>query len=239
MSPYEEQSVDAAGLTEDRVLRVPKRFLWLAALPLAFIVGLGAGYLFWGGDRSAPATVGRPEVAGQEVTRLEVSADDDPALGPPDAAVTLIEFSDFQCPYCTKFHQETFRPLMQAYEGRLRFVYRDFPVLGPESVTAAMAANCAGEQGGYWEFHDLLFNGGRQLGRSTYLSYAGQVGLDETALAACLDSERFREEVLADARDATALGVNGTPTFFINGLPLVGAQPMSSFVRLIDQELAR
>lgn len=238
MAPDDGQTVSDAGPTEDRGLPVPWRFSWVAALSLAFIAGLSAGYLFWG-DRSAPATVGRPEAATQEVTRLEVSADDDPALGPPDAPVTLIEFSDFQCPYCTKFHQETFRPLMQAYEGRLRFVYRDFPVLGPESVTAAMAASCAGEQGRYWEFHDRLFSGTYELGRMAYRRYAEELGLNSEALLNCLDSERFREEVLADARDAAALGVNGTPTFFINGRPLVGAQPLSSFARLIDQELER
>lgn len=222
-------------------MRARWNYVFTAILGLSFLAGLSAGYLIWGRAfySRGPTTALGQGAASQAITRLDVSPDDDPALGPPGAPVTMIEFSDFQCPYCTKFHRETFRPLMGAYPDSIRFVYRDYPVLGPESVEAAMAADCAGEQGTYWEFHDRLFSGGLELGRATYLRYAEELALDVASLADCLDSGRFRDEVLADARDAAALGVTGTPTFFINGIPLVGAQPLSSFVQVIEEELSR
>lgn len=224
----------------------PPRAKWNLApsafLALAGLAGVGAGYLLWGRRTSfspSPAVAPGQGAVSQVTTRLDVSPDDDPALGPPDAPVVMIEFGDFQCPYCTKFHRETFRPLMATYPDSLRFVYRDFPVLGPESVDAAMAADCAGEQGRYWEFYDRLFSGGLELGRATYLRYTEEVALDVALLTDCLDSGLYRDEVLADASAAAALGVTGTPTFFINGLPLVGAQPLSAFVQVVDQELSR
>lgn len=242
LSTDQEPLAGTAALDQEGPLRAKSNFVPIAILSMAGLAGLGAGYLIWGRAvlvGSAPTTGLGQSAASQAITRLDVSPDDDPALGPPGAPVAMIEFGDFRCPYCTKFHRETFRPLMAMYPDSLRFVYRDFPVLGPESVDAAMAADCAGEQGRYWEFHDRLFSGGLELGRATYLGYAEEVGLDVASVADCINSGRYRDEVLADARDAAALGVTGTPTFFINGLPLVGAQPLSAFVQLVDQELSR
>jgi protein-disulfide isomerase len=128
---------------------------------------------------------------------------------------------------------------MAAYPTQIRFVYRDFPITSAESLVAAQAANCAGKQGAYWPFHDALFNGGLGLGAEAYQAYAKQLNLDASALAACIASGGEKAEVEADAHAAADLGVSGTPTFFINGIPLVGAQPLAQFRSVIDAELNR
>lgn len=230
---------------------------------MAFALGLAVGYILWGPDPlgsstsattpapnpgagAAPAgpNPANPSISRQPQappTRLEVSVDDDPARGPEDAPIVIIEFSDYECPFCKKWRVEVYDILFEQYGDVVRFVYRDFPIqsIHPEAVPAAVAANCAGEQGKYWEFHDLLFLGGRELGRDTYLAYAEQLGLDMEAFIPCLDSEEQRQEVLADFNDGVRLGVRGTPTFFINGIPVVGAQPFPVFQNIIEQELQR
>lgn len=210
--------------------------LVLALVPLACVLGVAIGYLLWGRPTPVPESLAGPADPGAP-PRLAVSVDDDPALGPEDAPITIIEFSDFNCPYCRKFHAETFPLLMAAYPDQIRFVYRDFPVTSAESYVAAQAANCAGRQGAYWEYHDALFTGGLGLGRDAYQAYADRIGLDSAAFSACLDEGAEAAEVESDAREAASLGVNGTPTFFINGIPLVGAQPLINFRSVIDGEL--
>jgi protein-disulfide isomerase len=218
------------------VLRFRRSHVYAALLPLTFVVGLATGFLFWGREtQSPPAPV--PAAAAQAPTRLEVSVDDDPSLGPADAPITIVEFSDFNCPYCGKWHVETFQPLLAAYPGQIRFVYRDFPITSAESLVAAQAAHCADDQDAYWAFHDALLSGELDLGRQAYEEYATRLGLNVEALLACIDSEKYRDEVEADARYAASLGASGTPTFFINGLPLVGAQPLAQFQAIIDKEL--
>ncbi len=217
-------------------LRFRRSYVYAALLPLTFVVRLATGFLFWGREtQSPPAPV--PADAAQAPTRLEVSVDDDPSLGPADAPITIVEFSDFNCPYCEKWHVETFQPLLAAYPDQIRFVYRDFPITSAESLVAAQAAHCADDQDAYWAFHDALLSGGLDLGRQAYEEYATRLGLNVEALLACMDSEKYRDEVEADARYAAGLGASGTPTFFINGLPLVGAQPLAQFQAIIDKEL--
>jgi protein-disulfide isomerase len=227
-----------SGKNESRGDRLSfkRSHVYSALIPLAFVVGLATGFLFWGRTPAAPA----PSVAAggtQAPTRLEVSTDDDPSLGPADAPITIVEFSDYNCPYCEKWHVETFQPLMAAYPDQIRFVYRDFPITSQESMAAAQVAQCAGEQDAYWSFHDSLLSGGLELGRDAYEQYATRLGLNVEALLGCLDSGKYNDEVQADARYAAGLGVSGTPTFFINGLPLVGAQPLSEFQSVIESEL--
>ncbi len=232
-------------------------FLQFQLVPtiLAFALGLAVGYILWGfaGSRGPrrfayPSSPSNGAPAAQQApaqtptpTRLEVSVDDDPARGPEDAPIVMIEFSDYECPFCKRFRVEVYDQLFETYGDKLRFVYRDFPIqsIHPEAVPAAVAANCAGEQGKYWEYHDLLFLGGRELGQETYLAYAEELDLDMEAFQACLESEEQRQEVLDDFNDGVRLGVRGTPTFFINGLPVVGAQPFAVFQQVIEQELAR
>lgn len=189
-------------------------------------------------SRASPATqqiVGQPTVPAV----VDVSVDDDPARGPEDAAVTIIEFSDFQCPYCGRFFQQTLPQLMAQYGDRIRFVYRDFPLdqIHPFARGAAIAAECADDQGKFWEYHDLLFSNQQALSGADLKSYADRLGLDTEAFAACVDDSRYNDEVNADLRDGLQAGVTGTPTFFINGRRVVGAQPLQTFQAIIDELL--
>ena len=172
----------------------------------------------------------------QGQVRLEIDEDDDPVLGPDNAPITIVEFSDFRCPYCQRFRIETLDQLLAAYPGQIRFIYRDFPVVG--GFEAAVASECADEQGEYWAYHDLLFSGeSADLSNETFLAYGETLELDLDAFSSCLDEELIASEVEADAMYAAGLGVTGTPTFFVNGIPLVGAQPMEVFAQIIDAEL--
>lgn len=196
-------------------------------LPVAFMLGLGSGYLLWG----FTTTPG--------VQRVNVSTDGDPSIGPDNAPVTIVEFSDYQCPYCETWYQLTFNRLLAAYPEQIRFVYRDLPLpMHPEALPAAEAAHCAGEQDAYWKFHDALFSGQYTLSRTAYEQYAADMGLDTAAFTACLDDQRYQDEVKADADDAARLGLNGTPSFVINGRILIGALPFEDFKAIIDEELA-
>ena len=221
---------------EGQFITFRRTYLYAAMLPVAFVTGLAVGFLAWGRNQPA-ATAGAQPVAAASQDRVEVDLDDDPALGPLDAPITIVEFSDFNCPYCQRFHQQTFRSLLDSYPDQIHFVYRDYPITTQESFIAAQAAECANEQGEYWAYHDALFSGQYELGATAYRLYAEQVSLDADALLACIDEGRYAEEVQADARYAASLGVSGTPTFFINGIPLVGAQPLSRFTQVIDEEL--
>jgi protein-disulfide isomerase len=182
----------------------------------------------------------KPATAGTtEVKRVTVSTDGDPSIGPQDAPVTIVEFSDYQCPFCASWYQQTFDQLMANYPDQIRFVYRDLPLpMHPEAVPAAEAAHCAGDQGAYWKFHDALFSGQYSLGRAAYDQYAADLGLDTAAFSACLDDHRYKDEITEDAADGTRLGLSGTPSFVINGRILIGALPFAEFKAIIDEELA-
>jgi len=214
-------------------------------LPLTFVVGLSVGYLFWGRPASAEqataVTQAAQAPAGQEqaVQRYEVPDDDDPSIGPQDAPITIIEFSDYECPYCKRWYNEVYLRLREEYADEIRVVFRDFPLysIHPNAEPAAVAANCAELQGMYWEYHDLLF-AGEQLDETTYLQYAEGLGLNLDEFKACLDSEEQVSEIRGDYEYASGLGVRSTPTFFLNGLPIVGAQPYEVFQQVIEQELA-
>jgi protein-disulfide isomerase len=232
MSPTPEATPPPAGKPAEYVT-IRRSHLVLALVPLAGVVGLALGYLIWGRDEPSPAGV----AATAEPRRYQVSIDDDPALGPADAPVKIVEFSDYNCPYCRRFHTETFPELMAAYPDQILFVYRDYPITSAESMAAAQAANCAGKQGAYWPFHNSLLSGDLGLGAEAYQAYAEQLDLDPDALAACIEEGGEQAEIQSDARAASALGVSGTPTFFINGIPLVGAQPLAQFRSVIDGEL--
>jgi len=191
---------------------------------------MGSGYLVWGIEPTpTPVTV----------TRYDVPEDNDPSTGPADAEIVIIEFSDYQCPYCKKWHDEVFSQLLAEYPDKIRFVYRDFPLGGhPEAIPAAVAANCAGEQDKYWEYHTALFSYQYDLGSEAYNQYAIDLGLDVDAFNQCIQENRYYDEVVADYEYAANLGIQATPTFFINGIPVEGALPFDSFKQLIDMELA-
>ena len=172
--------------------------------------------------------------------RVQVSADGAPVRGAADAPVTIVEFSDFECPFCKQTHP-TLKQLLERYPGKVRLAYRDFPLdsIHPQARRAAEAARCASDQGKFWEYHDVLFTQSPQLALEDLRRYAGQVGLDVTKFDGCLAAGVHKAAVQRDLDEGNRLGITGTPAFFINGRTLTGAQPLDAFTRLIEQELAR
>jgi protein-disulfide isomerase len=191
-----------------------------------------------GGGAQAQAAAPVQPTAEPQPT-VEPTVDDDPALGPEDAPVTIIEFSDFQCPYCARFQSETLPQILQNYGDRVRFVYRDFPLTGlhANALKAAEASECAHDQGKYWEYHDLLFQNQSALDVDSLKGYAASLGLDTTTFNSCLDSDQKMDEVRKDEQDGLAAGVQGTPAFFINGQAISGAQPYAVFQEAIEAAL--
>ncbi|MCY4145777.1 MAG: thioredoxin domain-containing protein [Chloroflexi bacterium] len=163
--------------------------------------------------------------------------DDDPYLGAVDAPVVIVEFSDFFCVYCKRHFEQTFVPLLENYGEHIRYVYRDFARLTPESTPAAAAAQCAFAQGRFWEFHRAFFDNQQSLGRDFYIQVAADNQLDMEAYAACLDDNAALDEVGFDGLDGQLAGVQGTPGFFVNGQILSGAQPYRIFERMVQREL--
>lgn len=208
----------------------------------AIALGLGGGYLLWGQKVSKleQALKEAQTQEKQQVRRYDVPIEGNPIYGPDTAAITIIEFSDFECPYCRKWTLEVLPALKQEYGDKVRVVYRDFPLYGlhQNAASAAEAANCANEQGKFWPYHDLLFGGGESFSPAVYEKYASQISLDAAKFKQCLSENRYQKSVEEDYSYAANLGINSAPTFFINGLPVVGAQPFEVFKQIIDKELA-
>jgi protein-disulfide isomerase len=185
---------------------------------------------------------------------IRVSIDDDPIKGSNDAPITIVEFSDFQCPFCSRFHIQTFPLILKEYvdTGKVKFVYRDFPIQSshPNAIPAAAASECAHEQNNYWEYHNALFE--RQTvwnnleisdSINTFKKFAIELGLNEDQFNSCLDSGKYIEEINKDLKDGTNYGITGTPGFLIgnekNGfVKLTGAQPFEAFKKIIDSQLS-
>lgn len=243
-----------ADSAEVMQFQIKRHHFYAAFIPVAFLIGLAAGYLVWG--RAIAVVAASEPQANSELgasptsiatqpgdivaQRYDIPIDaNDPVLGAEDAPITIVEFADFQCPYCQRHAQETYPQLTAQYGDQIRFVYKDFPLISihPEAYPSALAAQCALEQDKFWEYHDLLFTGGLELGPETYTAYAEQLGLDMTEFNACVEEERYADRVQSDYNFASQLGVSSTPTFFINGIAVIGAQPFSVFAEIIDYEL--
>jgi protein-disulfide isomerase len=173
-----------------------------------------------------------------EEPRVQVAATG-PGRGPENAKVTIVEFSDFECPYCSKA-EESVTQVMEKYEGKIRLVFRHFPLsFHAHAPKAAEAAMCANEQGKFWEMHKQLFANRTALAIEDLKKHAGSIGLDQAKFDACLDGDKMKSVVEKDTKDGTEVGVSGTPAFFINGKLLSGAQPFSEFEKVIDAELKK
>jgi protein-disulfide isomerase len=180
----------------------------------------------------------------------DVPIGDAPIRGDKDAPITIVEYSDYQCPFCSRHYEETLPQLLENYieAGTVRYVFKDFPLtsIHPQAPKAAEAARCAREVGGddlYWEMHDVLFEAqgdwsGNPESESVFKGYAGDLGLDQSSFDECLDSGRHAAAVVADLQEGAGFGVTGTPAFYINGQPLRGAQPYEVFVQMIEGLLA-
>jgi len=177
-----------------------------------------------------------------------IGVDDDPMLGSADAKVLIIEFGDYQCPSCRMFWKDIEPRLKKEYfdTGKAKLVFRDFPLMQihPEALLSAMAVDCARDQNKYWEFHDKVFreqyNKGDDVIRmkpADLKKWAKDIKLDSAAFDQCLDSEKYKDEVLKDRADGEAAGVQGTPTFFINGRVMGGAQQYPEYRKVIEELL--
>lgn len=173
-----------------------------------------------------------------EQPRVEVVATG-PAKGPEDARITIVEFSDFECPFCRRA-LPTIAEVLDKYPDDVRLVYRQFPLPGHRRARpAAEAALCAAEQDAFWPYHDRLFANSRELADDDLLRHAEELGLDPTRFAECFEARSFSKQIDADVAAARAAGVSGTPAFFINGLMVSGAKPATDFYEIIDRELER
>ncbi len=226
---------------------VPGSIVLAGVIIAAAVIYNGGGFRRSGGVVLPPSDAGNPNQAAAGNAAAAVAAEDgnDPYLGDPKAPVTMIEFSDFQCPFCDKFFREVEPKIIDKYvkTGKVRFVYRDFAFLGPESEYAAVAAECANEQGKFWQFHNYLFSNqqGENQGafnKDKLKGFAKLLGLDTGKFNSCLDGDKYLSEVRKDTSDGKALGVNGTPGFIINGKLVVGALPFEQFDSEIQAALA-
>lgn len=172
--------------------------------------------------------------------RVDLNNEGSPALGREDARVTLVEFSDFECPYCARFYR-TLKQLRENYGDRLRIVYRQFPInTHPNAYRAAEASLCAHDQGRFWELHDAMFQDQDQLDSASLTETAERIGLDMQQFEACLESASHTEQIERDIAEGERLGVTGTPAIFVNGIALAPGAPAYSVVaRAIDEELSR
>ncbi len=184
---------------------------------------------------------------------MKISADNDPIIGNPDAPITIIEFTDFQCPFCARFHTQTLPLILEEYieQGKVKLVFRDFPIqsIHPNAVPASVASECANDQGKFKEMHDMLFDNQNEWNRqetanalSLFSQYATEIQLEQEIFDSCLTSGEHIEEISKDLQDGQEYGVTGTPGFFIGNdqigfVELKGAQPFDVFKRVIDAQL--
>lgn len=181
-------------------------------------------------------------------TKVDVELGHLPVLGNENAKVEVVEFSDFACPFCKQWFDQTKVQLFKDYvdTGKIKFSYRQYPIvsLHPNAEKASQASECANDQDKFWEYHDLLFKEQTTWANlpdpvTQFSTYATQLGLNKGEFDSCMSSEKFKDIVAKDLQEGTTAGVNGTPTFFINGVSLVGAQPYETFKAAIDAELAK
>lgn len=235
------------------------RFLAVASiiqiLLLAFIVWQMAGGTdasITGGAVGLPEAVeAKPAVVNTEpastppapkptAVDMEALIDDDAVKGDANAPVTIVEFSDFECPFCSRYAKEIYPKIIAKYveTGKVKYVFRDFPLSFHQNARkAAEAAECAGEQGKYWEMHDRLFSEGVSGSVPSFKEYAKELGLNRGEFNECLDSGKMGPEVNKDFTDGQKSGVRGTPAFFINGELVSGAQPFENFEKIIEAKL--
>jgi len=242
--------------------------LLVASIGLAFAVGMlwqkvqnleGGGTTRIAGTQAGGTQAGNPQAAAQpqQPTKGVVTVDDDPVLGDKNAPITIVEFSDYECPFCKRHFDETLPQLVKNYvdTGKVKIVYRDFPLSfhDPMATKEAVAANCAREQGGdkkYFEFHDEIFkrttSNGNGLNDEKIQTIAKDLGLNTGKFSTCLSNQAQADEVKKDIADGTAAGASGTPTFVIgkttsngevDGDLVVGAQPFAAFQAVIDPML--
>jgi protein-disulfide isomerase len=246
-------------VVQDDIVTFKRSHFYAVITVLAFSAGVLIGYIVWGYNTQsvvAPAQAAAQTAPPPEPRVYKIETKGYPSLGPADAPIQIVEFGDYQCPYCYRWHIQVYKDLLAAYPGKIRFVYRNFPLSFHQNAFAsAEAALCAGDQNIYWKFHDYLFDqqailnnqAGTVLDQATYSQFARDLGLDVTTFEECMTSHKYRQFILDDANYASNLpadsngepALGGTPTFFVNGHRLGGAYPIEYFKKIIDAELAK
>jgi protein-disulfide isomerase len=272
INPDEQKSSKyfKTGIPKSSFLRTGNAFLIIALIIFAFALGMLTNkviYLEKSLNDSKSALAANPSgnnqipqaIPTEDLSPKQVSIDDDPVLGDNDAKVTLIDFSDYECPFCKRYFDQTYSQIKKEYidTGKIKYVFRDLPLSfhDPLATLEAVAANCARAQGddtNYYEYHDEIFkrtkSNGNGLTKDDLTTIASDLGLDTVSFTTCVNDEKNKEEVQKDLADATKVGASGTPTFFIGksnsngiitGTKLVGAQPFDAFKKIIDQELSK
>lgn len=238
MSDPPPQRPSDGGIT----IRIHHKHLWgltgiLAGLAIGFFAGRGSVegpqvVLYGGGATGSAAASDVP--AGP----VDVATDGRPALGPADAKVTVVEFVDFECPFCGRYARDTFPKLVREYGSRIRYVSRHFPLpIHEHAIPVAIAAECAFRQDRYWEFHRAVFADQEHLESGGVRTAARRAGLDPGRFQSCRREPSVRAAVERDLADGRRYGVQATPTFFVNGQLLRGAQPFATFKAVIDAAL--
>lgn len=234
---------------EDESITISVVTLWQLAT-LVFVVlfvislltgGFGGVLSEGSGKLNFFPTAKGPNKAGNSAGIAELNLEGAHAIGNEDATVTIVEWSDFQCPFCGKFYSETEIKLRANYvdTGKVLFIYKHFPLeaIHPMATPAAVASECASEQGKFWAYHDKVFENYRSISVANLKTWAGSLGLDQKQFDECLDSNKYLDKVKADMAQGQAAGVRGTPGFTINGKLISGAQPYEVFESAIEAEL--
>ena len=265
-TPFIEVVPPEPTIQEEETFTFKAKHVYAVLVVFAFAVGVLLGYIVWGRAPSAPAILQVPvtaqaaapqpvATATAEHVKYSIPVDGFPTLGPNDAPITIVEFSDFQCPYCTQWQEQTFQPLLAAYPGKIRFVYRNYPLtsIHQNAFRGAEAALCANDQNAFWKYHDKLFSEKSQMNNQTgavlpvdtFVQWATDLGLNAANFQDCLSTEKYKQAVQNDISFADSLptengepAVGGTPTFFINGTRVVGAYPLAYFQQVINAQLA-
>ncbi len=237
-------------MSEEGSITIKKQDLWkYSTFILLAIVIVEAFFLFSGKDSGTTGNVvvnnPTPTVGPTEPSIVSASVDDDPVLGSKSAKVTIIEFSDYQCPFCARFWSQTLPQIKSEYidTGKVKLVFRDFPLesIHPMAIPGAIAVECVGEKGdeAYYKMHDKIFENQQQLSNDNLKKWAKDLGYN---IDDCFDKQKYMSEVRKDLNDAQAAGGRGTPYFVIvgkdgSGTPLSGAQPFEAFKQIIDSKL--
>ncbi len=223
---------------ENKFLIIFFSLVILVVLILVISSMLNKGNIIYNYDQNIPTT------RSNDLNLSELDSEyinNDYITGNPDASVTIVEFSDFQCPFCVKFYNETYTQIEENYikTGKVKFVYRDSLLSGhPLAEGAAIAAECAGLQNNYYQMYTLLFTNGVSGIKDRYIDYAKKIELDEALFTKCINSNTTYNEIKQDYLDGVDLGITSTPSFFINGEEVVGAKPYSVFSEIIDRKLS-
>lgn len=212
--------------------RIDKKVLVIMAFLLILAGSAVAAYLSKPLDLSRPTAI-KTEKAAPENQRYDIPESRGYSLGPDGAKITIVEFSDFACPYCREEYPIV-RQLAAKYKGSVKIIYRDYP-LHENSVALALAARCAGEQGFFWPMHDKLFAAQGSFSAADLPGMAASVGADKAKFSACYDAQKYLTDIQKDLSDAEYLKLKGTPTFFINGYKFEGAIPLENFEEILKE----